>query len=90
MPENLKEADNLSVGLEVNLVATDDHGDLVGILDSQNLISEGCNFVETCSRNYTIHDEKSLPGSHVLHTKEEYVGSIQGVAGQGHSTPGHA
>jgi len=57
---------DLSFGLEIALVATDDEGHLVGVLDSEDLLAEGRNFVEGGARGDGIHAEETLSSPHVL------------------------
>ena len=58
---------NLAIRLEVDLIPAYHHRDSVGVLDAQNLLAEGVDFVEATAGYYTVDDEETLPRAHVLH-----------------------
>jgi len=57
---------NLSLILQITLITHHNDGEIVLILDPQNLLLERDNFLETLSAGNTIHQQESLTRYHVL------------------------
>jgi hypothetical protein len=54
------------LALQVALVAHNNHGEIVLVLDSQNLLLEGCDFLEALPGCDGVDQQETLSGSHVL------------------------
>jgi len=83
---------HLTLGLQIAFVAADHNGDLVGILDTKNLISEGRDFVERGSGRDGKHAQETLTRAHVLVTHGRVFllsGSIEDVEQAGLVVDGH-
>jgi hypothetical protein len=57
---------DLTLALEIALVADNDHGEVVLVLDSQNLLLEGGDFLEALAGCDGVDEEETLSGPHVL------------------------
>lgn len=57
---------DFSFALQIALVAHDDHGEVVLVLDSQNLLLEGCDLFETLTGRDGVNEQKPFACSHVL------------------------
>jgi hypothetical protein len=57
---------DLTLALEIALVADDNHGEVVLVLDSQNLLLEGGDFLEALAGCDGVDEEETLSGPHVL------------------------
>ena len=52
--------------LQIALVADDDDGEIVLVLDAQDLLLEGHDFFEGLARRYGVDEQEALAGPHVL------------------------
>jgi hypothetical protein len=59
---------HLTLALQITLVANDNHGEIVLVFDSQNLLLEGGDFLKTLARSNRIDQQEALSSSHVLFT----------------------
>lgn len=57
---------DLPLALQIALVAHDDHGEIVLVLDPQDLLLECCNFLETLPGCNRVNEQESLAGPHIL------------------------
>lgn len=57
---------NLSVALQITLVADKDDGEVVLVLDAQDLLLEGHDFLEALAAGDAVDEEEALAGAHVL------------------------
>lgn len=56
----------LSLAFQITFVAYNDNWEVILILDPQNLLLEGHDLLEALSARNAVHQQESLPGSHVL------------------------
>lgn len=56
----------MSLAVEVALVADDNHGEVVLVLDAQNLLLEGHDLLEALAVRYRVDEQEALAGPHVL------------------------
>ena len=52
--------------LQIALVGDDDDGEVVLVLDAQDLLLEGHDFFEGLARGYGVDEQEALAGAHVL------------------------
>lgn len=52
--------------LQITLVGNDDDGEVILVLDAQDLLLEGHDFFEGLARRNGVDEQESLAGSHVL------------------------
>lgn len=57
---------NLSLALQIALVAHNDHGEVVLVLDSQDLLLEGCDLFETLAGRDGVNEQETFACAHVL------------------------
>jgi len=57
---------DLALRGEIALVAAEDHGYVVGVLDTEDLFAEGVDFVEGAAGGDGVDEEEALAGAHVL------------------------
>ena len=57
---------DLAVVLEIALVGHDDNGEVVLVLDTENLLVEGGDLVKAVPGGDRVDTEETLPGAHVL------------------------
>lgn len=56
----------MSLALEIALVAHDDHGEVVLVLDPEDLLLEGHDLLERLTVDYRVDEQEALAGPHVL------------------------
>ena len=64
--EELTFCADLSLALEIALVADDDYREVVLVLDAQDLLVEGGDFLERVAGGDGVHEQEAFAGSHVL------------------------
>lgn len=52
--------------LQIALVADDNDGEIILVLDTQDLLLEGHDFFEGLARRYGVDEQEALAGPHVL------------------------
>lgn len=57
---------HLTLLLQITLVANDDDGEGILVLDAQNLLLECDDLLEALSRRYAVDEQETLASSHVL------------------------
>lgn len=57
---------NHTLLFQITLVGDDDDGEVVLVLDAQDLLLEGHDFFEGLARRYGVDKQETLAGSHVL------------------------
>lgn len=57
---------NLSLALQIALVAYNDHGEVVLVLDSQDLLLEGCDLLKTLAGRDGVNEQEPFACPHVL------------------------
>ena len=57
---------NLSLTLQITLITNHNNGEIILILNPQNLLLEGEDFLEALSARDAIHEQEALARSHVL------------------------
>ena len=57
---------HLSLGVQIALVADNDDGEVVLVLDAQNLLLECDDLLEALARCYAVDEQETLACSHVL------------------------
>lgn len=61
-------SENFTLALEIALVADDDHGEVVLVLDSQDLLLECGDFLEALAGGDGVDEQETLACAHVLLT----------------------
>lgn len=57
---------DLSLAFQIALVAYNDDGEVILVLDAQNLLLEGHDLFEALSARYRVDEEETLARSHIL------------------------
>jgi len=57
---------DLSLAVEITLVANDNHGEVVLVLDAENLLLEGHDLLEALAVGYRVDEQEALARAHVL------------------------
>jgi hypothetical protein len=57
---------DLALVLQVALVADDDDGEVVPVLDAEDLLLEGHDLLEALPAGYAVDEQEALAGPHVL------------------------
>jgi hypothetical protein len=57
---------HLTFSIQIALVANDNDGEVVLVLDAQDLLLECHDFLKALSRRYAVDEEEAFAGSHVL------------------------
>jgi len=57
---------DLALVIQIALVPDNDHGEVVLVLYSQNLLLKGCDLIKALPRRDRVHKQETLAGAHVL------------------------